>query len=73
MTNRVDVEVRTAAKSFRDLVVWQRAIDLTTALYQLTRQLPRGKLGFGDPCEIAEAAKLADETSKLLWSIAKHL
>ena len=118
---------RGPAKSFRELVVWQRAIELTTAIYRLTRQFPReemygltsqlrragisvasniaegygratrgeyrnfvgmarasaleiqtqliiaGHLGFGDPGEIAKAEQLADQTSKMLWSLSKHL
>jgi four helix bundle protein len=28
-------------KSFRDLVVWQRSVELCLALYKLTRQFPR--------------------------------
>ncbi len=27
--------------SYRDLIVWQRAIDLTTNIYRLTSELPR--------------------------------
>lgn len=123
-----DVEKhRKAAKSFRDLVAWQRAIELATTVYQLTRSFPREeiygltsqlrragvsvasniaegygrttrgedrsflgiarastleiqtqlviatKLGFGDPREIRRAEDLADETSRLLWSIAQKL
>ena len=30
-----------AAKSFRDLVVWQRAMQLTVAAYRLTQKFPR--------------------------------
>lgn len=33
-----------AAKSFRDLLVWQRAIQLATAVYRLTRDFPREEL-----------------------------
>jgi four helix bundle protein len=33
-----------AAKSFRELVAWQRAIELTTALYRLTQQFPREEI-----------------------------
>jgi four helix bundle protein len=29
------------ARSFRDLVVWQRAMQLTVAIYRLTRDFPR--------------------------------
>jgi four helix bundle protein len=33
-----------AAKSFRDLVVWQRAMELTVAVYRLTTEFPRKEL-----------------------------
>lgn len=29
------------ARHFRELIVWQRAVDLATLLYQVTRQFPR--------------------------------
>ena len=29
------------AKSFRDLIVWQRGINLATAVYRLTQEVPR--------------------------------
>ena len=32
------------ASSFRDLVVWQRAIDLTTEIYRLTEEFPKSEL-----------------------------
>ena len=32
------------AQSFRDLVVWQRAMQLTVAIYRLTRDFPREEL-----------------------------
>lgn len=32
---------RSAKQSFRDLQVWQRAMQLTTGVYQLTRTFPR--------------------------------
>ncbi|MGA8669035.1 MAG: four helix bundle protein [Terracidiphilus sp.] len=31
-------------QSFRDLLVWQRAIQLTVAVYRLTRDFPREEL-----------------------------
>jgi four helix bundle protein len=31
-------------KSFRDLLVWQRSIQLATAIYRLTREFPREEL-----------------------------
>jgi four helix bundle protein len=32
------------AQSFRDLIVWQKGIQLTTAIYQVTNDLPREEL-----------------------------
>ena len=32
------------AHSFRDLVVWQRAMQLTVAIYRLTREFPREEM-----------------------------
>ncbi len=32
------------AQSYKDLVVWQKAIDLTVAVYQLTKQFPKEEL-----------------------------
>jgi four helix bundle protein len=32
------------AQSFRDLVVWQRAMQLTVAIYRLTRDFPREEI-----------------------------
>jgi four helix bundle protein len=29
------------AQSFRDLIVWQRAMQLTVAIYRLTKEFPR--------------------------------
>jgi four helix bundle protein len=34
----------TTAKSFRDLIVWQRSIQLATAVYRLTGGFPREEL-----------------------------
>ena len=33
------------ARSFRDLLVWQRAMELSESCYRLTERLPRGRLG----------------------------
>ncbi len=35
------MEQKLKAQSFRDLVVWQRAMQLTLAVYRLTRDFPR--------------------------------
>ncbi|WP_407457128.1 four helix bundle protein [Fibrobacter sp.] len=32
------------AQSYKDLVVWQKAIDLTVAVYQLTKRFPKEEL-----------------------------
>jgi len=32
------------AKSFKDLVVWQKAMDITVAIYQLTKNFPKEEL-----------------------------
>ena len=32
------------AQSYKELVVWQKAIDLTVAVYQLTKKFPKDEL-----------------------------
>ncbi len=32
------------AESFRDLIVWQRSVQMTTAIYELTSRFPREEL-----------------------------
>jgi four helix bundle protein len=43
------------AQSYRDLVVWQRAMQLTVAVYQLTRDFPKEEL-YGLTSQIRLAA-----------------
>lgn len=43
------------AQSFRDLVVWQRAMQLTEAVYRLTREFPRDEQ-FGLTSQIRRSA-----------------
>ncbi len=43
------------AQSFRDLVVWQRAMQLTVAIYRLTKDFPREEL-YGLTNQIRRAA-----------------
>lgn len=31
-------------KNFKDLIVWQKAIDLTVEVYQLVKKLPKEEL-----------------------------
>jgi four helix bundle protein len=38
------MESRVAARSFREVVVWQRSIELATAIYRLTRGFPREEI-----------------------------
>ncbi len=115
------------AKSYRELLVWQRSIELTVALYKLTRAFPREEifgltsqlrhasvsiasniaegygrgskgeyrnfpgmargsalevqaqlviareLGLGNPGEIANAERLADESGKMLSAMMQKL
>jgi four helix bundle protein len=44
-----------AVQSFRDLLVWQRSIQLATAIYQLTRDFPREEI-FGLTSQMRRAA-----------------
>jgi four helix bundle protein len=43
------------AHSFRDLVVWQRAIQLTVAIYRLTQEFPREEI-YGLTSQIRRSA-----------------
>lgn len=43
------------AHSFRDLLVWQRAMQLTVAIYRLTQEFPREEL-YGVTSQIRRAA-----------------
>jgi four helix bundle protein len=45
----------TRIETYRDLIVWQKAIDLVAACYELTRLLPRSEL-FGIAAQIQRAA-----------------
>ena len=41
--------------SFRDLIVWQRAMQLTVAIYRLTREFPREEI-YGLTSQIRRSA-----------------
>ena len=43
------------AQSFRDLIVWQRAMQLTIAIYRLTKGFPREEI-YGLTSQIRRAA-----------------
>jgi four helix bundle protein len=43
------------AQSFRDLIVWQRAMQLTIAIYRLTKDFPREEI-YGLTSQIRRAA-----------------
>ena len=49
-------------KSYRDLIVWQRAMECCVALYKLTRQFPREEL-FG----------LSDQFRRASVSMPSHI
>jgi four helix bundle protein len=42
-------------QSFRDLIVWQRSMELTVAVYRLTRQFPREEI-YGLTSQIRRSA-----------------
>jgi four helix bundle protein len=42
-------------QSFRDLIVWQRAIDLTTEIYRMTESFPRTEI-YGLTSQVRRAA-----------------
>ncbi len=49
------VETTVAARSFRELVVWQRSIELATAIYRLTRGFPKDEI-YGLASQIRRSA-----------------
>lgn len=49
------MENNVAAQSFRDLAVWQRALQLTVAIYRLTADFPREEM-YGLISQIRKAA-----------------
>ncbi len=49
------VESKVAARSFRELVVWQRSIELATAVYRLTRGFPKEEI-YGLASQIRRSA-----------------
>ena len=44
-----------AAKTYRDLLVWQRALDLVTHVYRLTQNVPRDEV-YGLTSQLRRAA-----------------
>lgn len=51
----VEMKGNIPAQSFRDLIVWQRAIQLATAVYRLTRDFPREEI-YGITSQMRRAA-----------------
>ena len=49
------MESKLAVRSFRDLVVWQKSLDLAVRIYGLTRNFPREEL-YGLTSQIRRAA-----------------
>jgi four helix bundle protein len=47
--------IKPAVQSFRDLLVWQRSIQLATAIYRLMRDFPREEL-YGLTSQMTRAA-----------------
>ena len=55
MGHGVEDMTRDPAKTFEDLVVWQRAHDLVIAAYAMTREFPRSEM-FGLTSQLRRAA-----------------
>jgi four helix bundle protein len=51
----VEMEDRAAVKSFRELVVWQKSIQLAAIVYRMTQKFPREEL-YGLSSQIRRAA-----------------
>jgi four helix bundle protein len=51
----VSKEIASMPHSFRDLIVWQRAMQLTVAIYRLTREFPREEI-YGLTSQIRRSA-----------------
>jgi four helix bundle protein len=51
----IEEMARKMGKSFRDLIVWQRAIDLTTCIYQLSATFPKAEI-YGLTSQLRRAA-----------------
>ena len=49
------MEGKAPAKSFRDLIVWQRSIQLATTIYQLSRGFPKDEI-YGLASQIRRSA-----------------
>jgi four helix bundle protein len=49
------MESKVAARSFRELIVWQRSIELATAIYRLTRGFPKDEV-YGLTSQIRRSA-----------------
>ena len=64
-------------KSYRDLVVWQKAMDLVTAIYRITAGFPRDEIygltsqlrraAVSIPSDIAEGRFGSAEFRRFLW------
>jgi four helix bundle protein len=50
-----EMQGNSAARSFRELVVWQKSIDLASAVYSMTRDFPRDEL-YGITSQIRRCA-----------------
>jgi four helix bundle protein len=49
------LEAQMKVNSYRDLLVWQKAVDLVTEIYRLTRQYPKDEL-YGITGQLRRAA-----------------
>ncbi len=52
---KCEMDGKTAAKSFRELIVWRRSIQLATTIYQLSRGFPKDEI-YGLSSQIRRSA-----------------
>lgn len=71
-------------RSYRDLRVWQVAMDLVIAVYAVTKSLPREgevetqleigrRLEYFTPQDLVNVLSLGDEVSKMLAGLSRSL
>jgi four helix bundle protein len=64
-------------KSFKDLKIWERSVELVKAIYDLTKTFPKEEL-YGLTSQIRRAAvsvpsNIAEEISKMTMALIKKL
>ena len=60
--------MRAPARTFEDLVVWQKAHQFVLAVYHLSRTFPRSEI-----YDVSETSRLLEEVSKLLEAYSQSI